>query len=128
MNQIEQDVAIEECQQEPNGRVELDQRMVMKHNEEFRPADRKLEDSGNDFPYNVFQKERAEIEKEERDDQLVYLSDEEAEKAFIGFEENARDEEIKRHAKTGNHRVIIKFFEGSTYVCHYYQKDADSFR
>jgi hypothetical protein len=46
------------------------------------------------------QRESRQIEKQEGNEQLVDLADQEADKPFIRFKEDARDEEIKRYTKT----------------------------
>lgn len=127
MNDIKQDVAIEQCYQEPDGGIELDKIVPLEDDKHLAPLHRQVKSAGGDFPYDVLEQECPDIEENERNEQLVDLADEEAEESLVGFEKDAGDEEVQRHAKTGYHGAFIEFGKCSANVRHDHQDDTDSF-
>lgn len=123
MDDVEEDVAVEKSDEEPDRRIETDQLMSPEHQQQLAPAHRKPECSGQQFRDAVHQQEGADVEDQERDEQFVGLADQETPESFVGFEKEPRDEEIERHGETRKHETCRKAFERAPDMQHHNQYD-----
>lgn len=127
VDQVEEDVAVEKSDQEPDRRVEADQLVPPEHQQQFAPAHRQAECAGQDFRNAVHQQERTEVKDQKRYEQLICFPDEKTAEALVGLEEKSRDEEIEGHGETRQGGTAGKPFERAADMHHDDQHDAQTF-
>lgn len=127
VDDVEQHVAVEQRDEEPDRGIEPDQFVTPEYQQQFAPAHRKAERSGQKLRNAVHQQERAEVEDQEGDEQFVDLAEQEARESLVGLEEKSRNEEIERHGETRQDRAVCEAVEGSPDVHHHYQHDTKAF-
>ena len=128
MNDVKQDVAVEERNQEPNRGIEADQFVPPENQQELAPAYRKLKRSGQRLRNTVHQQERTQVKDQERHEQFVCFTEEEARKSLVGLEEKPRNEEIERHDETRQDSPGRGTVEDSPDMHHHNQHDTQTFR
>lgn len=127
VDQVEEDVAVEKSDQEPDRRVEADQLVSLEHQQQFAQAHRQAECPGQDFRNAVHQQERTEVKDQKGNEQFICFPDEKAAEALVGFEEKPRDEEIERHGETRQGGTAGKRVERAADMHHDDQYDTETF-
>ena len=128
MDEVEQDIAVEKGDQEPDRRIEADQFMPPKHQQQLAPPHRQAERPRHRFRNAVHQQERPEVKDQEGNEQFIGLAGKESGETFVGFEEKARNEEIERHGEARQDGTRSETVENASDMHHHDKHDTEALR